>query len=169
MKKRIIFAMTTIIVILMSGYILLKDSENSVSTEMEVTTVEEEKENEIEILSYSYDSGVTTEILLDNKEKILYGLVKVTLNHVGNEPGEFFMLVDSDGNPYVYDGNAEHIPELVLHQKEYESETNLMTYVFSDSIYNIRYALLFTMNNGMGSYTGNVITLFDAEGNPSTY
>lgn len=83
--------LSTVMTMMLSGCSLPEDSEKTVSTEMEVTTVEEEKENEIEILSYSYDSGATTAILLDNKENIFYGLVKVTWNRAGSEPGEFFM------------------------------------------------------------------------------
>ena len=170
MKKRIILLMlSAVMAMILIGCSSSENLEHPTNTETEGTTVEEErKENEIEILSYSYDSGVTTAILLDTKENILYGLVKIAWNNAGSAPGEFFMLVDPEGNPYVYDGDADHIPELILHEKE-ESENNLMTYVFSDSIYNIRYALLFTYNNKAGAYTGNVITLLDTEGNPSTY
>ena len=173
MKKRIIFLMfCTVVTMIMSGC----GSDNSTSTEIEVAAIEEKEneiqrttigENEIEVLSYSYDYDVTTAILLDKKENILYGLVKVTWNNAGSEPGEFFMLVDSEGNPYVYDGNAEHIPELILHKEETEEEAYLMTYVFSDSVYNVRYALLFTWNNRAGAYTGNVITLYNDKGKPS--
>ncbi len=174
MKKRIILLMlSAVMAMILVGCSLSKNLEHPTNIETEGTTVEEEKkekenENEIEILSYSYDSGVTTAILLDTKENILYGLVKIAWNNAGSEPGEFFMLVDPEGNPYVYDSDADHIPELILHEEE-TSENNLMTYVFSDSIYNIRYALLFTYNNKVGAYTGNVITLLDTEGNPSTY
>lgn len=174
MKKRIILLMfCAVLTMMISGCGSLDFSENSISEEIEVTTekkeTETETETEFEVLSYSYDSDVTTAILLDNKENILYGLVKVTWNYAGSEPGEFFMLVNSEGNPYVYDGNVEHIPELILHKEESESKAYLKTYVFLDSVYNIRYALFFTWNNNAGAYTGNVITLFDANGKPSTY
>ena len=172
MKKRIILLMLlTVMLMMLTGCTLSEDSEYQINTvELEGKGNETEKENEIEIeiLSYSYDSGVTTAILLDNKENVLYGLVKIARNKAGSQPGEFFMLVDPNGNPYVYDGDDNHIPELILHKQE-KLENNLMTYVFSDSIYNVRYALLFTSNNGAGAYTGNVIPLFNTEGNPSTY
>ena len=171
MKKRIILLMfCAVLTMILSGCGSLDFSENSISEEIEVATekkeTETETEKEFEVLSYSYDSDVTTAILLDNKENILYGLVKVTWNYAGSQPGEFFMLVNSEGNPYVYDGN---IPELILYKEESESKDHLKTYVFSDSVYNIRYALFFTWNNRAGAYTGNVITLFDANGKPSTY
>jgi hypothetical protein len=150
---------------MLAGCSLQVDLKNPANAQTEVATVDEERQ-EIEILSYSYESGVTTMILLDTKENILYGLVEIALNYAGSLPGEFFMLLDSEGNPYVYDGI--HIPELILHEQA-ALENNLMTYVFSDSIYNVRYALLFTRNNNAGAYTGNVITLFNTEGNPSTY
>lgn len=163
MQKRIILLMlSAVMVMLLVGCSFQEDIENPTNTEVE------EERNEIEILSYSYESDVTTTILLDTKENILYGLVKIDLNNAGSEPGEFFMLVDSEGNPYVYDGDASHIPELILHEQP-KLKNNLCTYVFSDSIYNVRYALLFTDNNVKGEYTGNVITLLDTTGNPSTY
>lgn len=141
-------------------------TEEEAVTVVDTSTVEEEK-SEIEVLRYSYNDEITTAILLDNKENVLYGLLKVNGNNAGSEPGEFFMLVDPEGNPYVYDGNTDHIPELMLDKKE-KLENDVISYAFSDSIYNIRYAVIFTQNNRWGDCTGNVIVLSDAEGKPST-
>lgn len=162
-----------VIVICIGAFILLMlfvadptSTEEEVVTVEETSTVEEEKA-EIEVLRYSYNDEMTTAILLDNKENVLYGLLKANGNNAGSEPGEFFMLVDPEGNPYVYDGNTDHIPELMLDKKE-KLENDVITYIFSDSIYNIRYAVIFTQNNRWGDCTGNVIVLSDAEGKPST-
>lgn len=159
----LILALVFIIAVFLDDSTRRKEEETTLE---ETLTVEEEKA-EIEVLRYSYNDEMTTAILLDNKENVLYGLLKVNSNNAGSEPGEFFMLVDHEGNPYVYDGNTDHIPELIL-DKEERLENDVIIYAFSDSIYNIRYAVIFTQNNRWGDYTGNVIVLSDAEGKPST-
>ena len=158
MKKRLILVLLSAAMTM-----LLAGCELQEKTEVQKS---EKEEKEFEILKHSDNSdNLTTMILLDKKENVLYGLVKVTLNNAGSEPGEIFVLMDSEGNPYVYDGI--HIPELILHEEEQDND--LRSYIFSDSIYDVRYALVFTSNNDAGAYTGNVVMLLDAEGKPSTY
>lgn len=132
----------------------------------EVVKENTQSQSGFEILSSKLirDHAINVVIFLDTNENILYGFIGQY------EIGEVFMLVDPSGNPYVYDGDPTHIPDLVFHEKkslrDNSSSLFVLTYTFSDSIYNIRYALV-CMGGHDGA--GRVVTLLDANGKPSIY
>ena len=174
MKKMILFLILCIVLALSGCEPIGEESEYEVeeNEHQEVTKEEYEEpieESEFEVLSYDSYHAYATAVLVDTKENILYGMVKVYLNNAGSHPGEFFMLVDKDGNPLEYNYNSQNIPKLICRSASVDERDNIYTCVFTDSVHKVRYALIFTMNNHMGAYTANVITLQDVEGKPSTY
>lgn len=172
MKKRIVILMFSIIMVMMlAGCIFSEDSKETSSSGIMPTTKIEK--NEFQILNYSYDehdSDILKAIFLDKKENVLYCFIKVNRGTSKRSCGEFFMLVDSDGNPFVFDGDINNIPQINFHgESTYGLRPDILTYTFSDSVYNVRYALLFSINNPYGNYIGNVVTLLGGDGKPSIY